>query len=621
MEFSRQVILTNPNPTYVKNVQGKYILANDAYANLHGLTVDELLTKGAGVYDYSYERDLELLKKNEELSIEEFYKLKDGGKIWFRTTKKPFVQADGTRYLLSVSSDITLLKSAVQAAEESARATENFLASISNEIRTPINAIIGIARLMKKSLLNKDQEGYLDTIASIADNLLEIPNDLLDIAKLESGEVKLISIPFEISSVIDDTVRALAYKTQEQSISIKYIAPPEKIPVVEGDPFRLSQVLVNLMNNAIKYIRQGEITVTVEGVDISGDVLNIVCCVKDTGAGSSADKFQKVYETQDKEQSSITRLYGGTGLGLSISKKLLELQGGRLRLENKPGQGNCFYFDIPYTLSKDINSINKEEPHIQTGQLEGLKILIAEDNPFNEVLLTSQLQSWKVNIDTAYDGEQALAKANEQKYDLILMDIQMPKLNGIEATYRIRNKQGPNNHTPIIAFTANLQQIDVERYKYYGFTECLLKPYHESKLLLLISRHTGRNISSQIKTPQELKKVESPLYDFSGLGNLKDDSLFIRKMQQMFVDTVPLQLDQLTEAVERKELDNAAHIAHKLKSTFGNIRIVTATEAMKKIEAYANSKTKVGEIPRLMQTVRDEISKVIIEFSEQLYIK
>ncbi|GAB3538479.1 hypothetical protein GCM10027443_33510 [Pontibacter brevis] len=252
MEFTRQVIQTNPNPTYVKNEQGMFILANDAYAVLHGLTVDELLAKGTGVFDYSYERDLELLEKNEAISIEEFYKMKSGEKVWFKTTKKPFRQPDGTRYLLSVSSNITLLKDALQAAEDSAKAKESFLASISNEIRTPINAITSIAKVMKKGLLNKEQEGYLDTILSIADNLLVIPNDLLDITKLESGEVKLESIPFDISSVLSDTVRAMTFKTQDQGVAVKYKEPGEKIPMVEGDPFRLSQVLIHLMNNAIK---------------------------------------------------------------------------------------------------------------------------------------------------------------------------------------------------------------------------------------------------------------------------------------------------------------------------------------------------------------------------------
>ncbi|WP_181885003.1 response regulator [Pontibacter diazotrophicus] len=620
MEFTRQIIQTNPNPTYVKNEHGMFILANDAYADLHGLTVDELLTEGTGVFDYSYERDLELLRKNEASSIEEFYKLKDGGKKWFKTVKKPFTQPDGTRYLLSVSSDITLLKNAVQTAEESARAKENFIANLSNEIRTPVSAISGIVRLMKKSLLNKDQEGYLDTIASIADNLLVIPNDLLDIAKLESGEVKLVTVSFEMSTVISDTVQAMACKTREHGIKIHYREPPEKLPVVEGDPFRLSQVLINLINNAIKYMRQGEITVSVEHVDISGDMLNIACCLRDTGAGFSADKLKKVYDILNKEQNSLTRLYSGTGLGLTISKKLLELQGGKLWLENRPEQGNCFYFSIPYVLSTKGNSLNEVASHTKPDQLKGLNILIAEDNQLNELLLVSQLQPLDIDIDTAHDGEQALLKANEKKYDLILMDIQMPRLDGIEATYRIRNKQSLNKHTPIIAFTANFQEIEEDRYKYYGFTDCLLKPYHVSKLLQLISRYNGRSTAPQTPAPQQTPNKEPTLYDFSGLGNLKDDALFIRKMQQMFVETVPLQLDELEEAIKREELETAAHIAHKLKSTFGNIRIKAATEAVKKIEGHANSKTKTDEIVRLMQIVREEVKKVISAFSEQLHI-
>ncbi|MFD3000934.1 response regulator [Pontibacter toksunensis] len=617
MEFTRQVIQTNPNPTYVKNENGRFILANDAFAELHGLTVDELLDKGTGVFDYSFERDLEVLQKNEPTSIEEYYKLKNGEKAWFKTTKKPFEQADGTRFLLSVSSNITLLKQAVQAAEDSAKAKENFLASISNEIRTPINAIIGIARVMRKGLLNQDQEGYLDTISSIAENLLVVPNDLLDITKLESGEVKLESVPFDVASVLSDAVKAMAYKTQGQNVSVRFTEPTETLPVVEGDPFRLSQVLVNLMNNAIKHTRQGEITVTVRHTKMSDDILTIECCVEDTGAVYMADKFRNISDILNKEQS-ITRLYGGTGLGLTISKKLLELQGGKLWLENRKGQGNCFYFSVPYTLSKKPIAYSKEDASIDPEKLSGLHILIAEDNHLNELLLCSQLQPLNVQTDVAYDGEQALAKANEKEYDLILMDIQMPKLDGIEATYRIRNKQNPNRHTPIIAFTANYQKIDRERYRLYGFTDTLLKPYGQSKLYNLILRYTGRNISSPTTPSQSLDKEATDLFDFSGLGNLKDDAMFIRKMQQMFIDTVPGQLNELTEAVENKDLETAAHIAHKLKSTFGNIRVKTATEEMKKIEEFAKNRSNFYEIQRLILSVREVINLVVEAFSEQL---
>lgn len=619
MDFTRQVIQTNPNPTYVKNEHGRFILANDAYAELHGLTVDELLEKGTGVFDYSFERDLELLRNNQSTSIEEYYKLKNGERAWFKTTKKPFEQADGARYLLSVSSNVTLLKQAVQAAEDSAKAKENFLANISNEIRTPINAIIGIARVMRKGLHNKDQEGYLDTITSIAENLLVIPNDLLDITKLESGEVKLETVPFDIASVLKDAVKAMDYKTQGQSVSVHFVQPTVNLPWVEGDPFRLSQVLINLMNNAIKHTRHGEITVTIQDTQSSGDIFKIECCVEDTGATYNADKFRNISEILNKDQS-ITKLYGGTGLGLTISKKLLELQGGKLWLENKSGQGNCFYFSIPYTLSKGGNAIITEEPDIKPDQLKGLHILIAEDNQLNELLLSSQLQPWNVQTDIAYDGEQALAKANEKEYDLILMDIQMPKLDGVEATYRIRNKPNPNKHTPIIAFTANLQKIDQERYRQYGFTDSLLKPYQESTLYKLISRYTGRDPENQVKTsPQYILKEGYDLYDFSGLGNLKDDALFIRKMQQMFIDTVPSQLDELKEAIERRDLETATHIAHKLKSTYGNLRIKTATEDMKRIEEYAKNRSNINEISRLMHSVREVTNKIVQVFSEQLH--
>lgn len=617
MEFIRQVIEANPNPIYVKNEEGKFVLANEAYAQVHGLDVATLLEKGTGDFDYSYDRDLEVLEQKRTVSLEELYKLKSGVKVWFHTIKKAFTQPDGSRFLLSTSSDITEWKKALQKADDSAKAKEVFLSNMSSEIREPINVILRVARLMKKHHLNKEQEEYLNVIISIADNLLVLPNYILDFANIESGKVELTTIPFEITSTIQDVVRALTLKAKEHDLQLQFIEPSDAIPVVEGDPFRMSQILVMLINNAIRFTRKGEVTIKIQHVQVSDKSVSVDFSVKGAGV-MGADKFRKVFIGQGKERGEVFGLNSSTGFELTICKSLVELQGGKMWLENKQGQGNHVYFTLTFPLSEHAPATEAKGQLIVLDQLKGLTVLLAEDNPVNQLLATSQLQSWGVNFDVAYNGEEAVLRASEKPYDLILMDIQMPRMSGIEATVRIRNGVGPNKNTPIVAFTANIQNEDIENYKSFGFTDCLFKPYHESKLYYTIAQNTGRSPGPYLMDRLEPVKKEAALYDFSGLGSMAEDAVFIRKMQQLFIDTVPTQLEELSDAIQINDRESVAHISHRLKSTFGNIRVIEAADAMREIESLARGKDDLSKSNQLLETAKEVTSRVVAAFSEEL---
>ncbi|MDX5482208.1 MAG: response regulator [Hymenobacteraceae bacterium] len=618
MELTTQIIASTPNPIYVKNAQGRFVQANDAFARLHGLTVPQLLEEGEVPFDYAEDRDIAVLASGEPVAFEEFYRLESGEKMWYKTSKQPFTSPDGSQYLLSTSCDITALKKALQSAEDTAQRKEEFLSNMSSEIRTPVNAILGMARLLKKSMLNKHQEEYLNTIMSIAEDLLVIPNDILEFSKLESGVISLASFPFSVDSTLENITDALKTKAEEHGIRLRYAESKESIPVVEGDSFRLSQILIALVSNAIKYSSQGEISVTATVRERSAHKLSIEFCVKSTGLGMIANKFTDFDEVN--HNSSLR--YGSTGLGFNLCKTLIEIQGGKMWIEGKSDRESSFYFTLPFRICDKPPVPEASAQVLDPEPLKGVNVLLVEDNQVNQLLVTSQLQAWGTEVDLAFDGAEAIAKTKEKKYDTILMDIQMPRLNGIEATSRIRQEANLNKDTPIVAFTANVPQIEIEKFKHYGFSDYLLKPYPIQKLYEVLSRHTDCSHGPKQLPPQHELEQEAeedvPLFDFSGLGDLAQDTVFIHKMQKLFVETVPDQLLELSEAVKDQEWEKTVQLAHRLKSTFGNIKIRQATELMKAIEETATKKPDKARVASLLERAGKIIDEVLAEFSEQL---
>jgi two-component system aerobic respiration control sensor histidine kinase ArcB len=617
-EFIRQVMAATPNPVYVRNEQGEFVVANRAFAQLHELTVKNLLKPGALTIDYSYRRDLEILGSTATVRFKEYYRRPQGQEVWFDTIKKPFTRPDGSRYLLSISSDITDLNWAQKKAQDSARAKEIFMANMSHEIRTPMNGILGIARMLQKTSLSPDQSDYLDIILTSADNLLVVINDVLDFAKIESGKVALESIPFNVTEALQSTTKSLSFRAEEKGLYLRLDLPSEPIPTVEGDPHRLNQVLVNLINNAIKFTSHGGVTVRVRAGEAIDRRLELTFKVEDTGIGIPSEKFEAVFESFTQAYSSTSRVHGGTGLGLTICKNLVELQGGSIWLESKVNLGSHFYFTIPYLVSDKAPLSKEREQLIEPELLRDLHVLLVEDNTINQLLAFTLLSSWNVKVTIANDGQEALQKVREQVYDLILMDIQMPRMNGVDATMQIRKEGNVNQHTPIIALTANALKNEVESYEDSGFTAHLVKPYHENDLYQVLARCTGRDKGQQINLSTEGPDSSLSLYDFSMLGSLADDADFVRKMQQLFLDTVPQQLQQLQKAIEAQDWEQAARLTHSLKANYGNLGIITAANAVRQLEEYVANQTNLDKLSNLLQIAREVTTLVANAFTEQL---
>ncbi len=377
-------------------------------------------------------------------------------------------------------------KAETERAERSEKFKEEFLANMSHEIRTPMNAVVGLSNLLLATNLNEKQKHYMDAIRESSGNLMVILNDILDLSKIEAGKIEFEQIEFRVRKVVKNVEDILRLKAEEKSLFLKSIIQPEIPDLLLGDPTRLNQVLTNLTGNAIKFTEKGGVTISVERKAQTGENIRLVFKIIDTGIGIPVDRQGKIFESFEQAAADTTRKFGGTGLGLSISKKLVELQGGKIEVKSTPGIGSEFSFDMLYQLLvQEPEKIKESELQINPSEFNGIKVLIVEDNEFNQMVAVDTLLAFneKINVDVAESGNAALNILKDKKYDVILMDIQMPEMNGYEVTGYIRNSaNGLNKFTPIIAMTANASKAEIEKCFAASMNEYVSKPFEPGNL-------------------------------------------------------------------------------------------------------------------------------------------
>lgn len=369
--------------------------------------------------------------------------------------------------------------------------TEMFLANMSHEIRTPMNAILGMTRLLLDKNPAVEQRRYLKVIKQSSDNLLVILNDILDFSKIEAGKMELEQIPFSPIQVIDGVYSTLKLKAEEKNLHLEQSVDTVVPEMLLGDPVRLTQVLINLVGNAIKFTERGFVKIecfkTGDNPSPDHKRVEIVFKVSDSGIGIDPDKLQTIFESFTQESSDVSRKFGGTGLGLSISKKLVEMQGGTMQVTSEKGKGSEFTFSIPYQITssfkKDTETIQIKEE--SKAKLAAMKILLVEDNEFNQMVAVDTLSNEipGITIDVAATGMDALEKIKSASYDVILMDIQMPEMNGYQATHAIRQLPSPLGKTIIIAMTANTLQREIEKCFEAGMDDFISKPFDPKDLI------------------------------------------------------------------------------------------------------------------------------------------
>lgn len=510
------------------------------------------------------------------------------------------------------------LVQAREMAEHSRKSKEAFLANMSHEIRTPIGGIIGLTRLLEETTLNEEQRETVSLISQASDNLLTIINDILDLSKIEAGKFHLERIDFSIEEVLKGVVSLMMNKVEDKGIELKSNISSNVPQWLIGDPHRLNQILLNLVSNAIKFTEEGFIEIGVSMCWTKNRESLVEFCVKDTGIGIPEDRLAAIFESFSQASSDTSRKFGGTGLGLTISQKLVGLHGGKISVESEVGKGSIFRFTLLCGQSEKRGREEEEKnnPFELTG-LAGKRILLVDDNKVNRLVGRKTLQRWQTEVALAEDGQIAVELLIDEPYDLVLMDLQMPNLDGYEATKAIRRLEGnPNQHIPIIALTAAVLLGEKEKAIESGMNAIQTKPFDP----MLLYQTMMNLLNPQTENMAIFPSVDSvDRIDLGYLEKLSGGSRqFVEQYIQTFLSNVPELINELGEAFERSQWSDIRSTAHKLKQEFTYIGHEAAKELINKIEMAAQEELQLPSAKDYFSSLREKTDRAIQELEKEL---
>ena len=653
-QYTLSLIEASRDPLVTINTKGKITDMNEAFVNNTGYTREELMhspfftyfteqDKASDVYQEIFDKGsvndspLTLRHRNGNLTDVLFngsvYKNEEGNVAGVvvvarditdqKRIANELIEARVFAELATEIAEVAKRKAenATTTAEDAVKAKQQFLSNMSHEIRTPMNAIIGFTKVVLKTELTPKQKEYLDAIKMSGDALIVLINDILDLAKVDSGKMTFEKTPFKLRSSVAAMLHLFEPKIQEKNLKLikEY---DRKIPeVLLGDSVRLHQIILNLVSNAVKFTAKGKITVSVHLIYEDEEKVIIEFAVGDTGIGIPEDRLGKIFENFQQASSHTSRLYGGTGLGLAIVKQLIEPQGGTIRVKSEVGQGSTFSFTLNFQKTTAETELESENIEIDK-EIKNIKVLVVEDIPLNQLLMKTLLDDFGFERDVADNGKIAIEKLQINEYDVILMDLQMPIMNGFETTEYIRKTM--NSKIPIIALTADVTTVDLAKCKAVGMTDYLAKPVDErllySKIIAVLKKSKLNKKNSDKLVSKKANAQQSKCIDLTYLKQrTKSNKALIAEMISLYLNQTP----ELIATIKRSLADEnwllLSAAIHKIIPSFAIVGIDSNYEQIaKKIQQLATSTVKTEEIDQLVEQLEDVCHQACEELQHEL---
>lgn len=585
----------------------------DWFCDMTGYTEEELLGKNAQkvfLPEEYWEQQIEQQtnRAQGQAGIYEVQlKKKDGSLIWVLISGAPIIGPEGDvtgsigiHYDITAQKNLQLeLEQAKSVAEDAEKAEKQFLARMSHEIRTPLNAIIGISHLLDDTPLNDVQKDFVDSLKSSSDILQKLISDILDLSKITAGGLEVHPRPFDLRGTIKSLEKTFQLKLQDNPVQFEATIDQEINTMMIGDDLLLNQILLNLIGNAVKFTNKGKISLSADILKQEGNTSWMKFEIKDTGIGIQSDHLDSIFENFRQANNEIRYQFGGTGLGLPITKKLVELQHGKISVQSVPGQGTTFTFTLPYEKSDKKISLSSEiKPVKDLKETINARVLVAEDNFMNRKYISTLFEKWELDFEFAFNGKEAVELAQKQQFDLILMDISMPEMNGYDASILIRNTSNPNQNIPIVALTANAMVAQRTQSQEVGMTDFLAKPFKPDQLKIIIQKYC---VDQEIDLSLVEEQAEDDgvfafpkVLDLDHLEFLYNGDLnYAAEMFTLFLEYTMVEYQKIQTLLDEKDVEGFQHQVHKLKPNFSLVGLSDIEQQMRELEAQAAQKVSI----------------------------
>jgi len=603
------------------------VRAYDWFCDMTGFTPEEL--EGQNASKMLTKGSLPKVMENEDKKRERgqagvyetmIYK-KDGTPIWVLISGAPLFNFEGEIIgSVGIHYDITSrkkleedLKKSKKIAEDAQEAEKQFLARMSHEIRTPLNAIIGMVHLLYDTQPSPEQKDYLNTLKTSADILLRLISYILDISKIEAGEIVINNKEFDLIGLLHSMQKTFGFKF-EQGIDVSLKIDPQIQNMMIGDDLLLNQILLNLLGNALKFTDEGEIGIEVNQLDKVGDRCFLEFRISDTGIGIAKKHLGLIFENFKQADQPAKISAAGTGLGLAICKQLVEMQGGNIRVESELGVGTTFIFTLSYTDSGKRAILETTELQLPDYSSKiDKKILVVEDNYMNRKYLTTLLRKWNIEYDVAVDGGEGWKMAQEETYSIILMDISMPVMDGYQTTIKIRNQRNKNSNTPIVALTASAILSQKNKALETGMNDFLPKPFQPNQLLAVIERFISPQLelASKVADAKDIFQFSSDL-DGDYLRTFYEDDLdYAADMFDTFLEYTVAEFPNLKVAIDTGEMEEIRKAAHKIKPTFAMVGLTQLRDKLAQVESLASANSDIELIKSIQVNIEQKLNHFI----------